>query len=83
MATLMEKDVLIEARASSFSDVANYKIKIEKTRELTEEEEKEISEDYDKLSGYKDYIYSTSEEKLDFKKLVKEILEIGRKYDKK
>ncbi len=83
MATLMEKDVLLAARANSFAKIVHHELRIEKSRTLTNKEIKEIESDYSKLSDYSIYLYSTKEEELEYNELLEVILNIGSKYDNK
>ncbi|MBN6078462.1 hypothetical protein [Aggregatibacter actinomycetemcomitans] len=69
MATLMQKDVLIEMAAYARSIIAH------RTEPNTE-----LNDDQVELVKMRNFIYSTSPDKLDFDKLVSEINYIKDKY---
>ncbi len=77
MATLMEKDSLLNLVAYHFGNVIRYKIK----NQIGENEKSESYNALDKLGDIRNYLYSTDEEELDFYKLVAEINKVGKNYE--
>lgn len=68
MCTLMEKDVLIDILAEAIAFVAYREQEVEDTTESI------------RLMEIRDFIYSSSPEKIDFDKIPKEINELKKPY---
>lgn len=73
MATIMEKDVLIEVVASSLALIS---------RKLNYQEHLNHNEDRNRLIEIRNYLYSTFSDDIDYEKILSECKAIKQKYQR-